>query len=910
MSRSPAAALLSLALLAAPAAAQQSAVPDGPIAFIGHGAMFDRDGREIAPTPELVAEALAFYREALLGLADQATRDRFGTLESEVVAAAPEALAAGAPARPVADAVLLDWLVDAVAPADGGRLGGKVNLLKSVVVEGSAGSAPQARASVALPSGVRERLEATVGSAKAAPSAEAATSAGGEAYTQLCKANGVPIPPDWKTSGWQFRGVLENEFISAGLKAEVFTYRSTNPDGVCFALPRFNTQANHVQLLGVICLGRQSGKVCFWDNQKNGVQFFPKPGEVVPFAQFSGGSELLASVGGICTDCHAGENPYVIHPGTVLGLPNLADLPLFPDDWHQPLVQPGWPLNPGPLQVTGDCAACHVKGGPGGRLPAVSTLLSGYCGAVLDTALERTMPPGALGSQQCPPSQGSCPPHVQVLQKACEEPPKSAAWAGAIWRFIGQPCSGAWCPGWQKLDNNFRTVAIAAARDNLYQLHYDGSVWRFTGQPCSGTSCPGWEKLDNNFRTVAIASASGKLYQLHRDGSIFRYTGQPCSRDSCPGWQRLDRNAATIAIVAHGANGLYQLHGDGKVWEFTGTVCTGASCPGWRKVDDDREIADISLANGKLQKRQRDGEIFRYDGGSCSGATCTGWTRIDAFPSTVAIVGGDYQIHDGGALFRSTGAPFGWQKLDDNARTAVAVQAEGVGQPLYQLHAAKLFQRHVGGAIWQSQGHACAGDSCGGGWQQLDNFAGTGQIAASAGRLFQRHKDGAIYQSTGEPCIAGICNGWRQLDRNPATKSIASGGGQLYQLHQDGKIWRHRGPGCSAPPCAWELLDVNPATVAIVAGGGELYQKHGDGKVYEATGVPCNAAGTSCPGWRRLDNPGPTAFLAAAGGQLYQTHGDGHVFRSDGRGCSGGSCTGWHRLDNNPSTVAIEAARD
>jgi peptidyl-Lys metalloendopeptidase len=121
---------------------------------------------------------------------------------------------------------------------------------------------------------------------------------------------------------------------------------------------------------------------------------------------------------------------------------------------------------------------------------------------------------------------------------------------GWIWRFTGTPCSGNSCPGWQRLDNNPKTIAIAAAGNNLYQLHNDGWIWRFTGTPCSGNSCPGWQRLDNNPKTKAIAAAGSNLYQLHKDGWIWRFTGTPCSGNSCPGWQRLDNNPKTKAIAA------------------------------------------------------------------------------------------------------------------------------------------------------------------------------------------------------------------------------------------------------------------------------------------------------------------------------------------------------------------------
>jgi hypothetical protein len=57
-------------------------------------------------------------------------------------------------------------------------------------------------------------------------------------------------------------------------------------------------------------------------------------------------------------------------------------------------------------------------------------------------------------------------------------------------------------------------VAIAAGESNLYQLHNDGTIWRYTGQPCSGIYCDGWQKLDNNPKTKMI-KAGTELYQLH-----------------------------------------------------------------------------------------------------------------------------------------------------------------------------------------------------------------------------------------------------------------------------------------------------------------------------------------------------------------------------------------------------------
>ena len=66
----------------------------------------------------------------------------------------------------------------------------------------------------------------------------------------------------------------------------------------------------------------------------------------------------------------------------------------------------------------------------------------------------------------------------------------------AIWQYTGTPCSGTSCPGWEELDHNSATTAIAASGGNLYQLHNNGQIWKSTSVACSGTSCP-WLELSN-----------------------------------------------------------------------------------------------------------------------------------------------------------------------------------------------------------------------------------------------------------------------------------------------------------------------------------------------------------------------------------------------------------------------------
>jgi hypothetical protein len=397
------------------------------------------------------------------------------------------------------------------------------------------------------------------------------------------------------------------------------------------------------------------------------------------------------------------------------------------------------------------------------------------------------------------------------------------------------------------------------------------SIWRYTGPPCTGESCPGWQRLDNNSKTVALAATDTGLYQIHVDGRIWRYTGAPCSGESCPGWQQLDNNARSGMIVAGDpsmvgsgdhfyqlhVDPLYQLHDDGRIWRYTGTECSEQFCPGWERLDNNPKTAEIVAAGGQLFQRHNDGRIWRYLGTPCNGESCPSWRLLDNNPKTRSIVAG--------------------------------------GNQLYQLH--------NGGDIWRHTGIGCTGNSCPG-WQQLDNNPRSVAIAATPAGLYQLHNDGWIWRYTGTPCSGNSCPGWQRLDNNPRTKRIAAAGKELYQLHSDARIWRYTGTPCAGDSCpGWQALDNNPNTVEIAAGANQLYQLHKDGAIWRYTGIPCS--GNSCPGWERLDNNPNAREIAATGNHLYQRHGDGRIWRYTGGPCSGNSCPGWRQLDNNPKTKRI-----
>ena len=372
-------------------------IAPGPVAYVGHGAMFASDGTELAPTPAFVGRTESFYQRQLLARMAAKQRMRLAALRKQVTSG----LRLDRRQRLVVDALVLDWLIRRVNPPDAGRLLGINYHLKQAV---RSDQLPKALRTRIARAGLVPRLRTPSGAALVTP-------ATGQAYKGLCQQNGVPIPPDWGTSAWVKQGNLSSVFISNNLQAEVYTYKSSNPEGMSVALPRFN--GNTISLLGIISIGKQSGNVCFWDNQTGNPlspQFFPQRGQVVPIDMFAGGASLNPNVGGRCSSCHAGENPYIIHPATVLGQLKASGLPTFADRYYEPFIPAGFPENPVPVPITagpassGSCSGCHFQGGPGGRFPELSAAVGEYCGILRDAFQGGVAPDGSPILPTMPPS--------------------------------------------------------------------------------------------------------------------------------------------------------------------------------------------------------------------------------------------------------------------------------------------------------------------------------------------------------------------------------------------------------------------------------------------------------------------------------------------------------------------------
>lgn len=150
--------LLSAAILVMPGIvrSQQGSPVEGPIAFIGHGAMFDKDGFEITPTAEFIREAQAFYMNQLLEMTDEDQRRRFEELKAELT----QRRVLEGQTRLVADSRLIEWLIRTVEHEELDRLRGKNNLMmlelnmKLPVAPGY----PRSLEPFELPDDLRERL--------------------------------------------------------------------------------------------------------------------------------------------------------------------------------------------------------------------------------------------------------------------------------------------------------------------------------------------------------------------------------------------------------------------------------------------------------------------------------------------------------------------------------------------------------------------------------------------------------------------------------------------------------------------------------------------------------------------------------------------------------------------------------
>jgi hypothetical protein len=399
-------ALLLLLLVTACARREPAAFGSDPLLTVGHGAFIAADGKQVTPDLAFIERAQSYY---LKSLRDQSRANK--TLAIDDVRELIE--------KNVSDSVLarslqIDWLLDAIEPPNAATLRAINGALRWHYMDRLSQRkwSPDERQWLGLDPKIAEKLRAS------GIKLRKSILIGGSEYVRACAAAGVPTPPPVFSAGWVNRGALSKPFIIPGKTAELMYFASAQPEGACLALPRYPPGSDQADVFGLICVGKYSRNACFWDNPKG--KTFQKD-VPVPLSEFVGGVDLVANAQGVCTDCHAGENPFVVHPDDA---PFSGLTPsIMPVGWYRPMVDPSWPQNPGPTTVldgvssTQRCDSCHRQGSAG-RFPDASQRLSGWCGTVFGTAVgggsTNTMPPSGLGPQS------DYANHIQAIRDLCK----------------------------------------------------------------------------------------------------------------------------------------------------------------------------------------------------------------------------------------------------------------------------------------------------------------------------------------------------------------------------------------------------------------------------------------------------------------------------------------------------------
>ncbi|MEY4590589.1 MAG: hypothetical protein RL497_2665 [Pseudomonadota bacterium] len=430
--------LLALAILSCSMNGFALDLTEEPIARIGHGGFFDTSGKQIPVTVDFAERSQLWYREAILEQLTESEQKQFLSDEKQALEGLNEDRQAQMIMR---HQLLQNALTGENKTLELKKIGAKLNALRyemdwTLPTKGSV-RIPKIKYEFKLSDTLLERLQRfdrikdLIGD-----DIFKFTINSGQAYINECRNAGVPIPPPINQmdptglTGWRVEGFIPQslQFI-VGTPAELRSYRSITPEGMCYALPRYtDSTRTQVSLDGVICLGKQSSNMCVWDNQMPNAAgqvrgFTFGASEIIPIGVPSvpggkyqaGGAEIEFGNGGECTDCHAGENPYIVHPRTTLrttpagaavswqstSARSGGDLPTFSLNRYIPLVGASWPQNQSSLTAAatpGACGGCHVKASAG-RLPHLSNQIPGYCNTVLALAGLRTMPPSSPGSQ-------------------------------------------------------------------------------------------------------------------------------------------------------------------------------------------------------------------------------------------------------------------------------------------------------------------------------------------------------------------------------------------------------------------------------------------------------------------------------------------------------------------------------
>lgn len=253
-------------------------------------------------------------------------------------------------------------------------------------------------------------------------------------YSRTCARAGVPVPPAFNSdgsTGWKREGALGFSILNPNAYSELYTYTPANRNGLCMALAiRANQTQGTYDALGIICQGLSTtnnlsvsnSRACFWDNATTAMV----PGKTYPIdgPTFLAPPKLPSN--NQCSDCHAGENAFITHEGSVIDIAkknfnntnNALNKPNFTsrNNWYKPIVDSAWPQNPEPPNSYNNgnglsgatCVSCH-KPSYAGRIPDVTGAVGGnpgrdklflYCWAIASGEISSGSGPHAASVNQ------------------------------------------------------------------------------------------------------------------------------------------------------------------------------------------------------------------------------------------------------------------------------------------------------------------------------------------------------------------------------------------------------------------------------------------------------------------------------------------------------------------------------
>lgn len=367
------------------------------IGYIYHGVLLDREQRPIPLDPAEVDRLLeSFFRSlsASMKHGEGKSEPAPAKLRTDKLLKGFDAEMRGLPPEDIRLAKLaaLRDIIALAPPGERATYLAKLNALAAV-----------ATADGAIPTRPSKELQGKLKSLQIDASAISPAVAGPETeYMKTCRSADVPLPPPWPGPEWQSHGSIPPEYTFAkfgsSVRAEVISVKSEA--GVCVALPRYGAD-DGLQAMGVICQSKKTGKACFWDNIDlvTGTRLEGKDVSMNP-AAIQGAYELEEN----CTSCHRGENAFLIHPKTPLGMiqnrsPQVRYSPIGTDQWTnpQPLAEEG----------SGACADCHEIAAPN----------PSYCGLVRWAATNTMPSPDEPAGWETPIDEFKA--HLESLRAGC-----------------------------------------------------------------------------------------------------------------------------------------------------------------------------------------------------------------------------------------------------------------------------------------------------------------------------------------------------------------------------------------------------------------------------------------------------------------------------------------------------------